>query len=454
MKQNKKASEGKRRILFPKLYESVDQKSPLFSHQVRSAGPMEDTHSKDHDPKTPMHSNALTFHTDTDHFDRAIPKKRSEEELDEDDLLSLTIPKKESNTQRDIVQLMKEVDEIQDTVDSEHHSSTHIHTVTSLEKTIPMEQHEHDDRIIQTPLHISSDSNESEHAHDDMNKSPTSTASHIEKTQPLSPNVTTLTTILPGRSILKTHSILRNKSSRSPGMTPPLSHSSSSDMSSPETNSAQLPLHNALQSGKIAHEHYLVNKKVQLPLIIPLTTNVDSIEHKHDENKKEEDVELTQQHSLLTDKSEMMLHKSNSESFADKDQTRLSLSFSDLALKDCTDKKLSFHKRGSFQENRTTQQKSFDLVRSDHKEKDTKKNSNDEEFKNKSFIRISSSDVLSTNSMASVIARHMSHEELEQSRKIRFDPRYVSCTIYFVQFFKLYRCLQFYFVFFLKSMGT
>ena len=432
MKQNNKSSDGKRRILFPKLYESIDQKSPLFSHQVRSAAPMEDTHSKDHDPKSPLHSNLLTFHTDTDHFNRAIPKKRSEEELDEDDLLSLTIPKKESNTQRDIVQLMKEVDDIQDSVDSGHPSSTHIDTVKPLEKTIPMEQHKHDDRIIQTPLNISSDSNESEHAHDDLNKSPTSTASHIEKTQSPSSNVTTLTTILPGRSILKTHSILRNKSSRSPGMTPPLSHSSSSDMSSPETNSAQSPLQNALQSGQIAHEHYLVNKKVQLPLISPLTTNVDSIEH--DENKKEEEDELKQQHSLLTDKSGMILQKSNSGSFADKVQTRLSLSFSDLTLKDSTDKKLSFHKRGSFQENRTTQQKSFDLV-NDHKEKDTKSISNDEEFKNKSFIRKSSSDVLSTNSTASVITRHMSHEEMEQSRKIRFDPRYVYSTIYFVRFF-------------------
>lgn len=410
--RNTKSSGVKRRVLFPKLYESVDQKSPLFSHQVRTAAPIDETHSEDQDLKTFARSKELNFNTFTG-SNRSMPMKREEDKQQDIESESLAISKKDSNTQRDIVQLMKQIDEIETTATSE------------------IQSFDHDDHIIQTQLNITSHSNESEHDHD-LNKSPTSTASHLEEKQSPLSNVTTLTTILPGKPTLKTPSILKNKSSRSPRMTPPLSHSSSSETSLPETmtqqqhhihhhhQKQQQPLQSALKCGSTAHEHHLFNKEVPLPLKLPI------IDHKKDEeNKKNEhdvDGTIQKEPDYTPEKPKMLLHKSYSETFADTLPKEVSLSFSALTLHDSPNKKMALHKKDSFQDIPTVVPQNDGVIVADHETKEQTTKPMDT-FKIKSYIRKNSSGVLSTTSTASVITRHMSHEEMEQSRKIRFDPR-------------------------------
>jgi len=395
---------GQRRLLFPKLYESVDQKSPLFSHQVRTTTStttrMDDTHSKDHEPNAPIHSTLLKSPIDRDN--RTTMLQTDDEHNHE----------KDSNTQRDIVQLMKEMDEIQTTSASENHSSSSaVHTKLIETTTIPIELHDHDDLVIWTPLNVPSDNN-NENDHDMNNKSPTSTASPlVQKSSPRSTTSAGVMAILPGKSILKTHSILKkNKTSRSLGITPSLSHSSSSDNSLPETSTHASSLHGSALKSSMAQEYYLTNNKFQLPLTIPLKRNDPIIQ-----NNKE-------QQSSTPEKPKMLLQKSYSESFADTLQKGLSLSFSALALNDRPDKKLTLHTRGSFQEdNPSVHGNACDLSSGDVNEK--KNLTSSITAKTKPYIRKNSSGVLSTTSTASTITRHMSHEEMEQRKKIRFDPR-------------------------------
>lgn len=393
-KRNVNSSGSQRRILFPKLYESVDQKSPLFSHQVRTTTTtrMDNTHSKDHEPNAPIHSTLSKSTMDKDH--RTMLQTNGEHN-----------DEKDSNTQRDIVQLMKEIDEIQTTSASENHSSPFgIHTKLVETTTIPTECH-----VIRTPLNISSDNN-NENDYDMNNKSPTSTASPLE--QKSSPVSTTgaVTAILPGKSILKTHSILKNKTYGSLGITPSLSHSSSSDNSLPQT-SAHTSLHGSALKSSMAQEDYLSSNRVQLPLTIPLQRKDPTIQN------------YEEQHVSTPEKPKMLLQKSYSESFADTLQKGLSLSFTALALHDSPDKKMNLHRKSTFQEDgpSVVHGKACDMSSVDvHAKKNITSKIT---AKTKPYIRKHSSGGLSTTSTASTITRHMSHEEMEQRKKIRFDPR-------------------------------
>jgi hypothetical protein len=316
---------------------------------------------------------------------------------------------KDSNTQRDIVQLMKEMDEIQTTSASENHSSSSgVHTKLVETTTIPIELHDHDHLVIRTPLNVPSDFN-NENDHEMNNKSPTSTASPLDqKSSPRSTTSSTkVMTILPGKSILK-----KNKTSRSLGITPSLSHSSSSDNSLPETSTHAPSLHGNALKPSMAQEYYLTNNRVQLPLTIPLKRNDPIIQ-----NNKE-------QQSRPPEKPKMLLQKSYSESFADTLQKGLSLSFSALALNDRLGEKLTLHKRGSFQDDDTSVHgRACDLSSGNVNVNEKKNLTSSNTAKTKPYIRKNSSGVLSTTSTASTITRHMSHEEMEQRKKIRFDPR-------------------------------